>query len=221
MIDILAVFRFLCVIVVAHVVNVFGCWVIHYVQHQRVLGVDLYRIHLEGHHAQDRHLSTPGLRLMWYAVSQALWAVLILMFWALYYFVFTEWVALTFMAESVVLSAGIYYLHREYDNPDSRLGRFSWFRRARVRHEIHHGHQGDFSRSFNYAIGGPLVGALPDRVFATLQDVPEARPAASGIQPLDSPASVVAACGPGPAAHPTDDDGRGSPGFGDGDGSMS
>lgn len=186
----LTLFSFLCVLVAAHVVNVFFSWVIHYVQHQRVLGFDLYRIHLEGHHAVDRHLATPGARLFWNAMSHALWAVLILIFWALYYLVFTEWVALTFMAESVVLSAGIYYLHREYDNPDSRLDRFAWFRRARALHEIHHGHMGDFSRSVNYAIGGPLVGALPDRVFATLQDVPDVRRPSSGHRALERPAAT-------------------------------
>ena len=200
---------FLCVLVAAHVVNVFLSWVIHYVQHQRVLGVDLYRIHLEGHHALDRHVPAPRLRRFWNATGHALWAVLILLFWAVYYFAFVEWVALTFMAESVVLSIGIYYLHREYDDADSWLNRFAWFTRARTLHEIHHAHDGDFSRSINYAIGGPLVGALPDRLFATFRDVPEAHHA-----------SVVAAGSPGPPGH-SGDGGRRSSRFGPAAGGIS
>ena len=104
-------------------------------------------------------------------------------------------------ANFVIASGGrIEALHREYDNPDSRLNRFAWFTRARALHEIHHAHDGDFSRSINYSIGGPLVGALPDRVFSTLREASDVHRAAS----------VVAAGGPGPSAHSDGDRSRSS-----------
>lgn len=204
----LTAFNLAGVLVAAHVVNVFLSWLIHFVQHQRVWGFDLYRIHLEGHHSLEKYARTPELRRFWATLSHALWAVLTLLFWMGYYLAFTEWVAFAFIAESVVLMVVVYYLHEEYDNTASWLHRFAWFTRARALHEVHHSHRGDFARSVNYAIGGPLMGLLPDRVLSTFQEVSDARHITADPQPLDAGASVVAEGGTGPAPHLGDDGSR-------------
>ncbi len=161
--------NFAAVLVAGHLVNTFIAWCIHYLQHQRILGVDFYRVHLAAHHERDRYRSDRR-QYMLDVLGHTVWTLMIGFGCLLYFVVLTPWVAWTFVAECALLAACTYYYHHEYDNPRSWLTRFAWFRRCRAWHAIHHGRFEDFSRSRNYAIGGPVTGLLMDRLLGTFRD---------------------------------------------------
>ena len=165
--------RNLAIVVIAgHLLGTFSAWLIHYLQHRRIFGIDFHQIHLRAHHDVTLRHADPVAHRRWMIVGHAQWLVMISTAAAAYFAFLVPWAAAVCVAEAFIMGLFTYYFHREYDNPRSWLARFRWFRRARALHGIHHGDFGSFDRSRNYAIGGPITGFLMDHVLGTFQDVP-------------------------------------------------
>ena len=150
-------------LVVGHILNGFMCWCIHFVQHKPLFGTRFDELHRRAHHARR------GERVAPYevALGHLLWAVGIAGGCLVYLAVLPGWIAWVWVADALALTVGLYWLHEQYTKPASVLARFPWFRRCRALHGVHHTHTGDFGAGCNYAIGGPLVGLIPDRVCRT------------------------------------------------------
>lgn len=161
--------KFLVVLSVAHATNLFISWFIHFVQHQDILGIPFHRVHLKAHHEIDRSRITTRQHV-YMAFGYCLWLGMIASSCALYYTFFPTWVAVTFIADAAFVVFFAYCIHREYDKPASRLERFHWFRQGRALHKIHHSYFGEaFSRSRNFAFGGPLAGNVMDYLLGTFK----------------------------------------------------
>ncbi len=159
------------VLVAGHLISTFVEWFVHYVQHQRLFGIDFYRIHLHAHHDLKLERSNPDTHRRWLLLGHVQWLVFMGTAAVGCFMLLTPWAAVAIVIESLVTAASTYYFHREYDNSASRLNRFEWFRTARALHRIHHGQYESFTKSRNYAIGGPLTGFLADRVLGTFHGV--------------------------------------------------
>lgn len=173
----------LLVLAAGHVLNVFLLWLTHYVLHQRVLGIPFYRIHLGAHHRID-HVDEYVLDVS-STVEHMVWAGFTLAASIAYLALFPSWVAILLITELLMFAACIYYIHDEYESAAaSWLERFKWYRRGKTSHILHHSyrpeinktedkeqHQG-FRRSVNYCFGGPITGALMDRLLGTYLAAP-------------------------------------------------
>ena len=160
---------FLAFLGVIHVVNLLLTWLTHFLQHQTILGIPLYRIHLKAHHEIDRRRLTARDHLRM-AAGYGLWSTLVVAGATLQCLFLPTWMAVTFVADAALIILFAYVVHREYDRPFSRLDRFEWFRRGRALHKIHHTYFGEeFSRSRNYAFGGPFAGNFTDYLMGTFQ----------------------------------------------------
>lgn len=158
------------VLIIGHLLGLLVEWIIHYLQHQRILGFDFHRIHLRSHHDVKLMRSDPRTHRRWQIVGHVQWLCMIGVAVAAYVVLLPAWVATIGIAQGLVAGVFTYYIHREYTNRNSWLRRYRWFRHARVLHSIHHGSSvQEFARSRNLAIGGPLTGALMDHVFRTFQ----------------------------------------------------
>ena len=161
--------KFLVVLGAAHAMNLFISWFIHFVQHQDIFGIPLHHIHLKGHHEIDRSRITAS-QYVYMGFGYCLWLGMIAGGCALYHLFFPTWMAVTFIADASFVALFAYYVHREYDKPASWLERFEWFNRGRALHRIHHSYFGEtFSRSKNYAFGGPFAGNLMDYLLGTFR----------------------------------------------------
>ena len=148
------------VFVAGHILNVFMSWFIHFVQHRPLLGTRFDELHRRAHHARrDERVAPQEV-----AIGRMLWVVGIGGGCAIYLALLPGWIAWVWVADALALTIGLYWLHAEYTQPASVLARFAWFRRCRALHGVHHADTGDFGARCNYAIGGPFVGMLPDRV---------------------------------------------------------
>lgn len=155
------------VLVSGHLLNSFLSYCIHYVQHQDFFGLGFHRLHQRAHHAHSDAPSTAREIFIGYA----LWAIGITAGCVAYLVLLPPWIAWIWIAEAMALTLFLYWIHDEYANSSSVLLRFRWFRRCRALHGIHHAPCGRFSSGTNYAIGGPVLGLLPDRVFSTFTPV--------------------------------------------------
>jgi sterol desaturase/sphingolipid hydroxylase (fatty acid hydroxylase superfamily) len=165
----------LLVLVAGHFLNAFIIWFTHLLLHQRILGIPLYRIHLGAHHridyVDDYVLDVSSV------IEHFTWAGFTVLVSSIYLLVFPFWIAVIFVVELLLSIAWSYYLHMEYENPDSRLARFKWYQYGLALHKLHHGYRPEadagtgrheaFHRSVNYSFGGPVLGALMDRLFGT------------------------------------------------------
>ena len=168
--------QFLAVLAAAHALNLCLTWLVHFAQHQDAFGLPLSRVHLKAHHEVDPDRNAARLNA---GVGHALWAAFVLAGCGIYWLFLPAWMAALFIADAGLIVAFAYFVHREYDRPRSRLERFAWFRKGRALHRVHHSYFGnDFSRSRNYAFGGPVAGNLTDVLFGTFEHALEARSAA-------------------------------------------
>jgi sterol desaturase/sphingolipid hydroxylase (fatty acid hydroxylase superfamily) len=169
----------LLVLAGGHVLNAFVIWLVHLLLHQRILGIPLYRVHLGAHHridyVEDYVLDVSTV------VEHSVWGAFTLLTSTIYFLLFPGWIAILLIAELLASAAWSYYLHDEYENPDSKLKRFKWYRRGKALHQLHHSYRPEkdagnihraFHHSVNYSFGGPLLGALMDRLFGTYREKP-------------------------------------------------
>ena len=173
----------LLVLVAGHILNVFLLWLTHYLLHQRVLGIPLYRIHLGAHHRID-HVDEYVLDVST-TIEHMVWGGFTLAASVAYLLLFPFWVAVLLITELLIFAACIYYVHDEYESATaSWLERFKWYRHGKACHMLHHSyrptpgkndnssqHQG-FRLSVNYCFGGPFTGLLMDRLFGTFLNAP-------------------------------------------------
>ncbi|NEP50896.1 MAG: sterol desaturase family protein [Moorea sp. SIO3C2] len=163
--------NFLGVVVVAHLCNLFVAWFIHFLFHQNVLGIPLYKIHLNSHHRIEYNVYSKSD--YYWAISEHVTSGLFFISSLIgYHLLFSSWVAWTFCIDALVYMVTVYYLHAEYGNKDSWLSRYYWFKKDRLLHKIHHSYDKKrFMNSKNYAFGGPMAGHLMDRLFGTYQAI--------------------------------------------------
>lgn len=167
--------NFIGVVIVAHFCNLFGMWSIHFMLHQKVLGIPFYLLHLKAHHRID-YISNYQLNYLT-AIEHLTWAMLILVYSVLYYLLFTPWIAGTFIIEGFISMALTYYLHLEYETKVSWLSQYTWFVKGRKLHLIHHrykpssGSDETFIASKNYAFGGPITGNIMDQLAGTYEPI--------------------------------------------------
>ena len=167
----------LIVLAVGHFLNAFIIWLTHLLLHQRILGFPLYSIHLGAHHRID-HVDEYVLDVST-VVEHFVWAGFTVLVSSIYLALFPLWMAVILIAELLFSAGWCYYLHDQYESPSSKLERFKWYRHGRALHCLHHSyrpeidsglnrnkHQG-FRRSVNYSFGGPVAGAMMDRIFGT------------------------------------------------------
>ena len=163
------VFNFLLVLIVAHLVNLFAIWSVHFLLHQKIFAIPFWHIHFNSHHRQGKIVDAKSL--YWAIAEHSLWGILAVTYYVAYYVIFDNWIAWTFIIEGLVSISFTYYLHFEYDRRDSWLNRYDWFKRDRKLHYIHHGYYPKSTTwsSKNYAFGGPITAHLMDRLFGTFQ----------------------------------------------------
>ncbi len=145
-------------------------WMPHFLLHQQILGIPLYKIHLYSHH-KPNHFSVQK-RSFLACFEHFLWLGLISIFFALYSVFFAQWIALLLIIEGLLGVVAIYYLHLEYENPRSWLQNYTWFHRSRKLHQLHHQYsrENHFSKSKNYSFGGfGLRGHWADCLMGTFQ----------------------------------------------------
>lgn len=165
--------NFILLLPIAHVINaILLTWTVHFLVHQRILGIPLYKIHLYSHH---RHQSNGLSSLQRYSLAvleHFLWTSIVLLVFLIYKIFLTEWILWLFIWEGLFCILAAYYLHLEYDNHKSWFNRYTWFIRARKLHQIHHYYskEDNFSSSKNYSFGGlGLRCHLADRLMGTFQ----------------------------------------------------
>jgi len=159
----------LLVIFIAYISNLVVMWLIHFAFHHNILGIPLDKIHLNSHHSNQVLSDSKSyyLAILEHSIVVVLWSVYIL----LLCLISNRWIGLTIATEAVILASITYYLHVEYIKPKSWLNQYSWFRRDKQLHQIHHSYYGDqFSSSNNYSFGG-ITGHLTDRLFGTFESV--------------------------------------------------
>ena len=166
----------LLVLLGAHFVNIFASWTFHFIQHQNIFGTAFHKIHFNAHHKMDSRphgVMAPRIEFdLYLLLGYGTWMIFIITGMFLYHLTFSQWIAWTCIAEGLICGMFDYYMHREYSRPFSWLNRFEWFRQGRELHKIHHKHTGNFDKSRNYGFGGPLTGALVDKVFRTFEPIP-------------------------------------------------
>ena len=158
--------QLLAVAILGHVLNTFVSYLIHLVQHHRIFGLPLYRFHQRAHHNSRDSPPTSADAV----VGRLVWSAGVAIAVVVYSLVLPPWIAWIWVVEGLVLSAWLLWIHREYDNPSSWFLRFAWFRHCRDRHGVHHAPSRDFTSNGNFAIGGPVLGMVPDRLFGTYAD---------------------------------------------------
>ena len=174
--------NFILVLVAGHFANSLCVWLVHFLQHRRILGVPFHFIHLKAHHDPELPRTDHVTHRLYVVLGHAQWLGMVILIALLYCRFLAPWMAATLIADGVLLSAFLYYTHAEYDNPRSWLLRFEWFRRGRALHGIHHGRFESFNASRNYAFGGPLTGFLMDRLLGTYQGLPSRRPTVPSLR---------------------------------------
>ncbi|NEQ83383.1 MAG: sterol desaturase family protein [Moorea sp. SIO2I5] len=166
---------FLGVVVVARLCNLFVAWFTHFLLHQNVLGIPLYKIHLNSHHRIEYNMYSRS-DYYWAISEHFTWGLFFISSLSVYHLLFSSWVEWTFCIDAVVNMVNLYYLHAEYGNKDSWLSRYSWFKKDRLLHKIHHSYDKTrFMNSNNYAFGGLIAGHLMDRLFGTYQPIKNSR----------------------------------------------
>ena len=140
-------------LVLGHAANVFASYWIHRAQHSGLARGWLRAIHERAHHPAPGTEPSAGER----AAGHLAWAGGVAATAALYLAALPGWMAWLWIAEGAALAGAVYWLHREYDQPQSELERFGWFRRCRSWHRHHHAERSDS----NYSVGGPLLRARP------------------------------------------------------------
>ena len=179
------IINFLIVVVIAHFCSSFGAWFIHLLLHKKVLGIPFYRVHVGAHHRID-HISDYRLDHL-SVLEHIIWTFLIIVYTSFCYFIgysyfftfllWTFWVSITV----AIINLGLdYYLHLQFETKESWLKNYSWFTTGQKLHRIHHSYLSSSDYSYesltkikNYAIGGPITGALMDRLFGTYEpDMP-------------------------------------------------
>ena len=176
-------FTFAVTLVAGHFANSFWVWVVHFLQHRRILGVPFHAIHLKAHHERELPRTDPDTHLLYVVLGHLQWLSMVSLIALAYQRFLAPWMAATLIVHGVLLSAFLYYSHAEYDNDKSWLLQFEWFRRGRVLHGIHHGRFESFDASRNYAFGGPLIGFLMDRLLGTYMEPARRRQTARSMPP--------------------------------------
>ena len=166
---------FFVVLVAGHFANTLCVWLVHFLQHRRILGVPFHFIHLKAHHDPELPRTDPDTHRLYVVLGHAHWLSMVILIALLYHRFLAPWMAATLIVDGLLLSGFLYYSHAEYDNAKSWLLRFEWFRRGRALHGIHHGRFESFDASRNYAFGGPLAGFLMDRLLGTYHEPPRRR----------------------------------------------
>ena len=171
------VLQFLAVAILGHVLNTFVSYLIHFVQHRRIFGLPLYRFHRRAHHNSKDCPPTSAEAVL----GRLVWSTGVAIAFVVYFLVLPPWIAWVWVVEGLLLSAWLLWIHREYDNPSSWFLRFAWFRRSRDWHGVHHAPSKDFTSNGNFAIGGPVLGIVPDQLFGTYADRPSSFDSPTGI----------------------------------------
>ncbi len=181
--------NFLLVLTSAYFTALWLSWAIHFVQHQTVLGIPVYRPHFQDHHLHvdnpdewnTRLRFNPRIAFWGSIVGHAMWVVLASLSILLFFLVFSPWIATVFAVVGAAIGFFHWYLHQmSHTASDSWLLRFRWFRRECEFHQVHHltSTGGDFANARNYAFGDPLSKHVMDYLFGTLDEsvapVPEA-----------------------------------------------
>lgn len=165
--------NFILLFPIAHVINaILLTWAIHFLLHQTILGIPLYKIHLYSHHRY--HSNSLSSRQLYYLaiLEHLLWTSIVILVFLLYKIFLSEWTLWYFISEGLFCIIIAFYLHREYENPSSWLNRYTWFVKARKLHQIHHYYskEDNFSNSKNYSFGGfGLRCHLADCLMGTFQ----------------------------------------------------
>jgi len=166
------------VLLVAHLCNlVLLAWLPHFLLHQTLLGVPLYKIHLYSHHQPKSKQSLPIA-----CAEHGLWLGVVGGVLGAYALLLPPGVAAVFVGEGVLWGSLTYLLHAAFDQPAPWLGRYDWFHTARDLHRLHHqcSSADTFAHSKNYSFGGfGLHGHLADRLLGTFQPLPRPYPRAS------------------------------------------
>ncbi len=173
--------NFLLVLMSAYFTALCLSWAIHFVQHQTVLGIPVYRPHFQDHHLHvddpeewnARLRCDPGIAFWGSIVGHAMWVALASLSILLFFLVFSPWIATVFAVVGGAIGFLHWYLHQmSHRASDSWLLRFRWFRKECEFHQVHHltSTGGNFANAKNYAFGDPLLKHVVDYLFGTLDE---------------------------------------------------
>ncbi|MBF0275262.1 MAG: hypothetical protein HQK84_08535 [Nitrospinae bacterium] len=135
------------------------------------MGIPFYLIHLKAHHRID-YVSNYKLDFLTF-VEYMVWTLLTLSFFAVYHFLFVDWIAWVFIGEGAIVATFTHYVHDQYDSKNPWMIRYTWFVKSRKLHRTHHSFKAEvgcfepFMKAKNYAFGGPLTINLADHCLGT------------------------------------------------------